>query len=111
MKSILPNLLNPSFALIANTIPGFGMLYAGKPVKALKTLIANIIGIYGTLYSIKNSHYVDAFLWVFFWENRFYFGSFQNTLEDVWEENAKRLKPYFYYIRKRLEKGGKNGHL
>ncbi len=106
LRKRLPKLLNPSTALILNIIPGLGMVYSGKPWNGIKTVLANIIGIGGIVYSIKKKHYVDAGIWYFFWENRFYFGSFQNTLEYVWEENRRRLRPYFEYIRMRIEKGG-----
>lgn len=105
LKRMIPKLLNPSLALILSLIPGMGMVYAGKYWHGIKTFLANVVGIGGIVYSIKKKHYVDAAVWYFFWENRFYFGSFQNTLKAVWEENTDRLKPYFEYIENRLEGG------
>ena len=105
LRGMLPKLLNPSLALVISLIPGMGMVYAGRPWQGIKTFLANVVGIGGIVYSIKNKHYVDAAVWYFFWENRFYFGGFQNTLEAVWEENTERLRPYFEYIQKRLEGG------
>ncbi|NPB02815.1 MAG: hypothetical protein GXO39_00135 [Thermotogae bacterium] len=105
LKAILPPLLDPSKALLFNLIPGGGLLYTGKPWQGLKTFLAVSVGLAGITYSIKKKHYVDAIIWYLFWENRFLMGSFQNTLSSVWEENRRRLKPYFERILKMLEEG------
>jgi len=105
LKALLPPLLDPQKALLINLIPGAGLAYAGRPWQGLKTFAAVAVGFAGITYSLKKRHYVDAAIWYFFWENRFLIGSFQNTLSAVWEENRRRLRPYFAEILRRLEEG------
>ncbi len=103
--SRLPKLINPSFCIILNMLPGLGLFCAGRPIEAIKTILANSVGIGGILYSIKNRYYVDAFVWYYFWEGRFLWGSFQNVLRFALEENQRRLRSYFEYIISQI--GGK----
>jgi hypothetical protein len=100
--SRLPKLINPSTCIILNFIPGLGLACAGKPIQALKTFLANLLGIGGMVYSIRRGYYVDAFVWYYFWEGRFFWGSFQNVLESTLDENQRRLRPYFEYIREQI---------
>ncbi len=105
LRRLLPPLLDPGKALLINLIPGLGLIYAGRPWQGIKTLAANVVGIAGMTYSIRNRHYVDAAVWYVFWENRFLTGSFQNTLTAVWDENRRRLRPYFRRILRMIEEG------
>ena len=98
----LPKLINPSFCLVLNFLPGLGLACAGRPFQALKTFMANVVGIAGISYSIKRGYHVDAFVWYYFWENRFFWGSFQNVVKFALEENQRRLRPYFDYIKSEL---------
>ncbi len=106
LRSMLPPLLDPGKAILYNLVPGMGLVYAGRPWQGIKTFLANVVGIAGITYSIKNKRYVDAAVWYVFWEGRFLTGSFQNSISAVWNENRRRLKPYFRKILHMIEEGG-----
>ncbi len=105
LKAQMPNLLDPSKAMVFNILPGAGLIYAGQTWKGIKTCAAVGIGCAGITYALRNRHYADACVWVLFWQNRFLTGSYQNTLEAVWQENRRRLQPYFQKILRMIEEG------
>ena len=106
LQKEVPPLLDPKKALLFNLVPGMGLVYAGRPWQGVKTLLAVSLGFAGMTYAIKKHHYADAVIWYVFWENRFLTGSFQNSLKAVWDENRRRLKPYFRKILRMIEEGG-----
>ncbi len=106
LREEVPSLLDPKKAILFNLIPGMGLVYAGRPWQGVKTLLAVSIGFAGITYAIKRRHYADAVIWYAFWENRFLTGSFQNSLKAVWDENRRRLRPYFQRILRMIEEGG-----
>lgn|GEM_PF-1092527 len=99
LNSRIPKLINPSVCLVLNFIPGLGLACAGRPFQAFKTFLANLIGIGGIAYSLRRGYYVDAFVWYYYWENRFFWGSFRNVMDFAFDENRRRLRPYFEYIK------------
>jgi len=105
LRSMVPSLLDPGKAILYNLVPGMGLVYAGRPWQGIKTFLANAVGIGGITYSIRKKRYVDAAVWYIFWEGRFLTGSFQNTIKAVWDENRRRLRPYFRKILQMIEEG------
>ncbi len=105
LREEVPPLLDPKRAILFNIVPGMGLVYAGRPWQGVKTLLAVSLGFAGMTYAIRKRHYADAVVWYVFWENRFLTGSFQNSLRAVWDENRRRLKPYFRKVLRMIEEG------